>query len=112
MSVQEAENRKTGRSTIGAMDAVGTVRVVTQDCRPNSFESKIIRDHAQAGNNTGNKNQRSETFAPMRLEGAAPTGSIVEARVTRLINAADGGKLMAEVTSVSGAEIFPGEAAT
>ena len=53
----------------------------------------------------------SETFAPVRLEGAAPTGSIVEARVTRLINTADGGELMAEVTSVSGAEISPGEAA-
>jgi hypothetical protein len=92
------------------MDAVGTVRVVTQDCRPNSFESKIIRGHAQAGNSTGNKNQNSETFAPVRLEGAAPTGSIVEARVTRLINTADSGKPMVEVTSVSDAEIFPGEA--
>lgn len=111
MGVKETENRKTGGATVGAMDAVGTVRVVMQDCRPNSFESKIIRDHAQAGNSTGNKNQNSETFAPVRLEGAAPTGSIVEARVTRLINAADGGKLMAEVTFVFDAEIFPGEAA-
>jgi len=111
MGVKETENRKTGGATVGAMDAVGTVRVVTQDCRLNSFESEIICDRAQAGNNTGNKNQSSETFAPVCLEGAAPTGSIVEARVTRLINAAGGGELMAEVTSISGVEIFPGEAA-
>ena len=111
MGAQEIENRKTVGPTVGAMDAVGTVRVVTQDCRLNSFESKIIRDHAQAGNSTGNKNQSSETFAPVCLEGAAPTGSIVEARVTRLIDAAGGGELMAEVTSISGVEIFPGEAA-
>ena len=111
MSVKETENRKRGEATVGAMDAVGTVRVVTQDCRLDSFESKVIRDHAQAGSSTENKNQSSETYASVRLKGAAPTGFIVEVRVTRLINAADGGELMAEVTSVSGAKIFPGEAA-
>ncbi len=53
----------------------------------------------------------SETFAPVRLEGEAPTGRIVHARVTGVSTAADGGELVAKVTSVSGAETFPGEAA-
>ena len=53
----------------------------------------------------------SETFAPVRLEGEAPTGRIVHARVTGVSAAADDGELVAKVTSVSSAETFPGEAA-
>ncbi len=61
MSVEQTENRKAGEAAVRAVDEV---RVVTLGCRLNSFESEIIRDHAQAGsggeNSAGNKNQADE----------------------------------------------------
>ena len=49
----------------------------------------------------------SETFAPVRLEGEAPRGRIVRARVRGV---AEGAELMAEVLADCGADTVPGAA--